>query len=73
MSVNRLFPSQTFKHIKGQQYFESEGGIKNNSFINNNDYYPGQHREMKKNEEEKTGNNLFVPFLSYLINIYKYS
>lgn len=41
--------SQTFKTlIKEKEYFDSEGGIKNNSLINCNDYYPEIVKAFKK-------------------------
>lgn len=48
LTSGHLFPSQTFKsYIKGHEIFDSEGGIKNNSFVNNNDYYPEQRGDVK--------------------------
>lgn len=57
LSANQIISSQTFKtYLKGQEYFESEGGIKNSSFINCNDYYPELLKVFKKTKGDvKTG------------------
>lgn len=56
LTSGHLFPSQTFKSfIKGPEYFDSETGIKNNSFVQNNDYYPEQNRDMKKTKGDEKG------------------
>lgn len=49
--------SQTFKAcIQEQEYFDSEGGIKNLSFINCNDYYPDFRNRFKKTKgDDKLG------------------
>lgn len=56
--------SQTFKtYLKGQEYFEYEGGIKNSSFINWNEYYPEFRKEFKKTRDDAK-NELWAQFKS---------